>query len=482
MRITTNSSRRKHIGWMLAAAMIASSAGGLAKGATPTTQTAGNSASEKSTIANLQHQLKLLERKVSKLKGLKVKVAQLERQQRTAQNQREQAAQIRRIAQRVIRESQDLRDREVSLQVGYNNGFFIQTADKNYSLKFNGFAQFRYTFGGYTDVPRGIGSANSSGFGFRYARLRASGDLFNPRFTYVIMGDFAGASSNDGNFQLDDFYGAYRFSSLLRVKAGAFLIPFTHVEYIPNGLELPDFNPVIFAFDPQRSLGVSVYGDFIPHKVSYEFNVNDGANANDAGMPTDPSPAIGNRMGFATRAQWAGAGKLSDFNTEPDLAWSKHLAWMLGGAMAYESQDPDGEPFGQATDVNPIYGTINGSTWRFEADYLLHYRGFSLSPAVLYEHGHTGGGFDQFGYYIQGGYFLVPHKWELAASFGQLFPSGLPPATTAFEVGLNYYIIGNNVKLQAAETYVNDPFTQPDAGTYVGADNYITQIQLQVAF
>jgi len=150
--------------------------------------------------------------------------------------------------------------------------------------------------------------------------------------------------------------------------------------------------------------------------------------------------------------------------------------------------------------------TLSGDNYRAEGDFTLHWQGLSISPVVFYQQVNDNGGttataggstqslsayygtssVGELGYYVQGGYFLVPHQWEIAASFGQLYTLGVSDANNAatyIQGGINYYLFGNNAKIQVAETYTPlAAFTDANYGTAQNTRDYITQVQFQVAF
>ncbi len=501
-KISNQFARRAFVAALLAGASLAGTAMGAA---TVTTSTAPATTS---TMTPAQVQ--------AELQSLQAQVAALKAKQRKTDDSVQNAAQVKAIVQEVLSNSKTQSQyMDKQLQAGYDNGFYIQTADKNFKFQFNGYFQYRYVFGQYKQsvpggpVDNGNTSGSANGFGFRYARLIFSGNVFSPRLTYFIQSDFAGGngSSNQDFFAEKDLWVAYRFANWLQIKGGSYLVPFTHVEYISSGLEMVDFNSVEWPFDPTRAMGASVYGDIIPNKFNYDFMINNGANTNADGGPT--SGALDNRLGFATR--WEMGTRISDFGMEPDLRWSKHLQWMLGVAFDFDSQTKSATAFpaGQGTDVilglvNPQTGnflgnfTPTGNIYRATVDWQMHYRGFAFSPVLFYQDTNDSPGApagssltsiygkssaQQLAYYLQAGYFIVPHKWELAASYGQMYQFGENTSMSAYEAGVNYYIIGNNVKLQLDEIYTpRSAFTSQFAETYANNANYITELQLQVKF
>ncbi len=467
----------------------------------------------------------------AEIEVLKSQLSQVQTHQNSAWMSKAQTDQVRAIVKDVLAQSkQDSQYMDSQLQAGYDNGFYIRSANKAFTFKLNGYFQYRYDYGSYQPVnsqgyghtpptdkldPTSVAGGSANGFGFRYARLIFSGNIFGPRLTYFIQSDFAGGNgtTNSNYFAEKDLWIAYRFANWLQVKAGSMLVPFTHVEYVSSGLEMVDFNSVEWPFDPVRAMGVSVFGDIIPDKFDYEVNINNGANTNGNGIASN-NVSLDNRLGFATR--WQIGSRISDFVMEPDLRWSKHFQWMLGAAVNVDSQtrSPAAFPAPQGTDTvlglssNQTTGFIpsyafTGNIYRATVDYQMHYRGFALSPVAFYQDinespgagasaGNTpqtltsyygGSSVQQFAYYLQAGYFIVPHKWEVAASYGQMYTLGQHNHMDAYEAGVNYYIIGDNVKLQLDEIYTPQAaFTNQFSETFANAANYITELQLQCKF
>ena len=95
----------------------------------------------------------------------------------------------------------------------------------------------------------------------------------------------------------------------------------------------------------------------------------------------------------------------------------------------------------------------------------------------------------QQGGYIQAGYLLpIPgfeRKLEVVGRIGGISAvSGGQEGTWDYGGGLNYYIEGNRVKLQADVTQMTEaPFSSPNYGVANVNDNVLLfRVQLQVAF
>ncbi|HMD55470.1 MAG TPA: hypothetical protein VKJ65_13055 [Phycisphaerae bacterium] len=543
METTTGKITRVIKGHGLLAAVIA----GLTASSGAVMADTGNTATTSSAASTAQLE--------AQIEALQTKVTQLQTQENQQSNDATREAQIAQVVKQVLSDAQ-FRSQYLdnSLQAGYNKGFFIQTADGDFKLNVNGQLQFRYQYAQANNNETDAFTAGKSlagnkapypvywdpgipttgdvdGFSWRRARLIFSGNVFSPDLTFKVMGDFGGEGSSDnGEFQMQDVYMAYKLSPLIQFRAGSFLIPFTHVEYISSGLEFPDFNPVVDAYDPVRALGFSMYGDIIPHQMDYEVNINNGAKTNDGGNPAAFGTSNGdNRVAFAGRWEMFDSADAPDFTSEPDINWTKNLEWMLGFAFLYDSQNPKALSSNGSKSIvadgttNVIQGlssvttpgfisnyTLSGDDFRFEGDYTLHYQGLSISPVVFYQQIEDNGqstmpetngtvltgthtitqyygisSFGQLGYYIQGGYFLVPHRWEVATSWGQLYNVGTHGhnAATYIQAGINYYLFGNNAKIQVAETYTPmAAFTDSNYGTSQNTRDFITQVQFQLTF
>jgi hypothetical protein len=331
--------------------------------------------------------------------------------------------------------------------------------------------------------------------------------------TYQILADGGRTASNAGNFQLQDYYLQYRFADALQIRGGAYLVPFTHVEYYSAGLQLIDFSPITTPFDPVRALGVSVLGDIIKDQLAYELNLNDGSKSNDNGRSDDNSAtgADDNRWGVYGRLQFAGSGKISDFNDECDLRDNQdEFAWLLEGAAGVESQNPNATAYPAAQKslvINGLYVNqnsaymapyaVNGNIYRGTVDWMAKWRGFGGQIAGFYQEiNDTGGAGDAFnttygksslgqgGYYLQGGYFLIPKKLEAVVRYGQLFTEGAHDHMDEYAAGLNYYLYGSKVKLQTDITYIPDAAAYTDTGvnTVANTADFIYRVQVQVKF
>ena len=451
------------------------------------------------------------------LKALRARVADLEQKENQNWMTQERANQIRSIVEETIADAKKRSQFADGDLVGYKNGFYIQTADQNFKFQANGYLQFRYTFANDrvvnsaaygTNQPK---SGDASGFDFRRARLIFSGNAFSPNLTYMISGDFAGDSANNNDFQTLDIYMAYRFNDLLQVRAGSFLTPYSRLEYISSGLETTDF-PILFnAFDPVRSLGVSLYGYPIKDHWSYEVNMNNGQKSNTAGRAPEIGGKNDNRLAFYGRTEYVGGGTLADFNDEADLRKDKSsLAWEIGAAFGYESANASSNAFPGSQGNNGIIGIstapspgflanypLNGDLYRGQVDGGMKWHGLALTSAGFIQqiNENPGAGitlpagyannssFFEAGFYGQAGYMITP-QIEAVTRAGDLLTEGEPNNMQEYTLGLNYYMYGNNAKVQGEVDYVPNEaaFNSSTAATAINTQDLIFRVQFQLKF
>ncbi len=500
------------------------------------------------TVADLQTQVQ----------SLTQRLADLERKESDNWMTAARTDQIRAIVEEALADSKARSKSAAGPNFGYNNGFFLQTDDRNFKLSVGGLVQARYTFarsevhnaGAFTTAPK---AGNVNGFDFRRARLIFTGNAFTPDLTFNFTGDFAGDNcaknpistvttdgagnvtstsqtsvSTDKNFfQIVDLFVAYRFNDLFNVRIGAFLTPFSRAEYTSTGAELVDVPAVLCPFDPARSTGMSVFGQLIKDRLSYEVNLNNGQNSNTLGRAGEVSTsgttssnagANDNRLAYYMRLQYAGGGKLCDFADEPDLRKERgDLAWMVGGAVGYESANttstafpsPQGNatiPVGTITSPGFASYPLNGDLYRGTVDVSAKYQGLSFTTAYYFQqinenpaadagtapalpggYSLTGSSanssFFEMGYYGQIGYMLT-NKLEVVGRAGQFLTEGSSNRAEEFTLGLNYYVYGQNFKIQSDLTYIpNEAMSSSSTiGSAVNTQDIVFRLQLQLKF
>ena len=121
----------------------------------------------------------------TQISELKAEIAALKGNQGEQWLTEQRADQIRGVVQDVLADSNTRSSFQQAggATAGYNNGFFISSADGNYSLKINALEQVRFvwnnTYSGKTDGPDG-NDANQWGFENRRTQAFFSGNVVDP--------------------------------------------------------------------------------------------------------------------------------------------------------------------------------------------------------------------------------------------------------------------------------------------------------------
>jgi len=432
-------------------------------------------------------------------------------------------AQIREIlSEREFRESL----MPSTLQAGYDNGFFIRSSDDKFKMQFNGLLQFRWTY--YNNQTTnayqlpGFKRDDLTGFDLQRVRFTVSGHAVTPDLTYLF--DFRSDAPEEDNVVFDSVWVNYRFADEFQVRFGQFTLASTRSQMTSDaGRQFVDKSFVDAVFGLGASIGVRLWGQLLDKRMDYYVDVvnatSDDGNTNASNpISSDPAeldnnPAILARVLF--RILGDEPGKDFEYEGDPDIRSTP--AWEVGFHYAfnedkYDSQStripvPRIRPFG----VDGGFGLVstNGLQFhQFGIDSAFKWMGFSLTGEYIgrivdprrttldrlpLTPWYIASGDDsttlQQGGYLQAGYFLpipgLEKKFEIVARAGGI--AALAERTEGvweYAAGVNYYIDGNRVKLQADVTKI---YEAPTTSSYaslanVNDDALIFRTQLQLAF
>lgn len=352
----------------------------------------------------------------------------------------------------------------------YNGGFYLESADKSFSLFANGLFQIRYTGFVPSSSVQALGesSQGTDTFDVYLARLALSGSVFQPNLKYFLQ--FQGSTAgNSGNVSVLDWFTSDTISKALTIQVGRSVAPYTY-EYYDNPCDylFPDLSTAEYAFLMQRAIGVQTFGQ--AGKSSWAF------------MAANSIPALD-------------GGNQENFNSK--LAYVGHYQLDVLAPYGYIESDPAGAAKPELTlwaaaGYNPInYNsgfenvTAGDSTANATATIGFRYKYFTLQPSGYYRKTNPASGAasnNSWGYGEQAGQYLVPHKLEVAERISGVnwgapdYAAGAPvPAPGALPVenswfagpgfsyhrvgedsaGLNYYLHGHNAKVQMEYSYLH---------------------------
>lgn len=321
------------------------------------------------------------------------------------------------------------------VEVGYDEGAYIKSADDRFLLKMNVGVQPLFVHRVMEDRD------DTSTFRIRRARYYASGQAFYPWLQYSTQLTLEGGSS-----ALRDAYLEATCLDYLQPRVGQFKVPFDR-EFLKSGFDLQFIERSIASgrFSLQRDIGVQVSGSLAGKQLGYAVGMFNGSGGNRNNVDTDYM--------YVGRAVWTPFG--SHPSAQPPLE-EKDPLLALGVAGAYM---PNLNRMGRRS-LAGVLGNANivpteSDVSQFTADLAFKYSPFSAETGYFYrkiEPKAAYAGADAWGVYAQAGYFLVEEKLEFATRYSYVDPDN--PTGTGTEkqheatFGLNYYICGHRLKAQ----------------------------------
>lgn len=416
-----------------------------------------------------------------------------------------------------------------TLQAGYDKGFYIKSSDENFSMKFNGRMQFRWThYGTRSDNhylrPR-FERDDRTGFDMQRIRFGISGNVYNKDLTYNLV--LRGDSSVNYDVQTYYAYTNYRFADEFNFMAGIFKAASTRGQMTSSGnLQMVDRSMTDAVFQLDRVLGIRLWGQTLDKRLDYYIDIVNSFNStNNRTITPDPAEMDSN-PGLLAHIVWHAMGDnpghgphdmlSKDFSEQSDNEIHQSPALDIGFHYAFNEDDGDRRttriPF-PLSGWNPGRGgygltTTNGlQINQFGLDTAFKFQGFSATGEYIVrvvDPRAAGGtrpwspwflmtGDDstvaQHGAYVQLGYFLpiegLEKKLEAVARVGGVSAlAGEQEGSWEYAMGVNYYIEGNKVKLQTDVTKIYEvPISSASHSlANVNDDALIFRVQLQVAF
>jgi phosphate-selective porin len=352
-------------------------------------------------------------------------------------------------------------------------GITVETRDGKFSANVGGRMQVRYT---YTDVDDSSEDDESSFF-IQRMKFWLQGNAFLKDLTYRFQYDF-----RSGN--LEDAYIGYKFAEPFKLTIGQMKPAQARQELNPSSKSLfVERSLANDTFNVGRDLGVQATGSFAEHLVEYRiggFNGN-GPNRNNGG--DDHMVAL--RLDI---------NPLGEVEMDESSFGDENLLLNIGGSFissnfvsaAADDVNNDNEVWEQV--LGDPDDVLFAATFGDELEYELYtvnlhsrwrWATFGAEYYFLDAEPDEGGDFDADGYYIQGGYMIIPNTLELAARYSAI-ESDDDDAPEQFDeqqyqFGVNYYLAKHNAKLQADFTHINDDENDD-------ADDNIVRLQAQLIF
>lgn len=403
---------------------------------------------------------------LSQIADLKKEIAQLKEKSGDQWLTTERATEIKGLVQDVLADA----DTRASLQgagstAGWDNGFFLSSADGNFRLNVSGGGQIRWTWNHREvddDVNPGV-EDNNWGFQNRKVGLTFSGHIVDPSWQYNVSfgffdnsGDYDGESTTGTAF-LTDFYVLKDFGGFY-LRAGQFVAPFSRERMMSHyGLQFLDRSNTNYAFGLGRTQGVELgyISDFFRVAASYSDGVGPNSPTQNRGF--DPSTGASPAVDFAItgRVEFKLAGNWKQF--EYQQSWrGEEFGLLIGGGAYYQDGRSGGHGF--------VPAATDGKDYGFTADIVAAFGGFNVLGAVYWESSDSefvtgadgAGDFDRSGVMAQAGFFLTD-EFELVGryEYGDFDNFGASETNTqsVVTIGGNWYFAKNRAKWQTDVSY-----------------------------
>jgi len=356
-------------------------------------------------------------------------------------------------------------------KVYWNKGTRIEFPDTGFTTNIATQLQSRYEF---IDNDEDAAQGNVSSFSMRRARLIISGTALNKEFSYKLQNDFVGKGDGDGGREsnLRDAYIQWQpCQEGMGVRFGQFKTQISRqFNTDSSALQFVDRSEASEYFDLDRQHGAMAFGTFMDGMVYTSAGIfngeSDGEGINRPGVDTKHTGVLSARVNPM--------GKMNVYE-EGDIDWTDAPALSFGGAYAYSDYN---------SDVGAGLDKIDAHT--FSVDGNFKYMGWSANGEFFYRSSRpdNSDNVEPLGFYVQGGYFVMPKKLELAARYGYLDCddgkaygdcSGLDNINEV-SATINYYFWRHSLKAQLGYDFVNEDAATGPSSNDLNTNRWVFQV------
>src|SRR5438067_2875959 len=370
---------------------------------------------------------------------------------------------------------------------------YVQQRGPELKLVLGGFIQANFEDGDVSAFEGRFGqTALKDRFRLRRARVNLTGD-FAEDFDFKIEGDFGqgdGLNSNRTAFSATDIFVNWHQFPEAQVKVGQWKAPFGLEQLTPDtALFLAERSLPTGAITPDRQIGAQLWGkpftNIWPKQkdlLTYYAGIFNGNGRN---------VSVNDNNNF----MYVGRLESTLFKSK---VWGQESSLKLG-ADVLNSRDDAGTNISQGLNLKVnadgslstfvLPGADERTAWSVDA--WLKLGPFDLIGEYLQEKVHprtvngVPPGFDEFttdGFYVTGGYFLIPKKLQAVVQWQHLNPGQKGnDGISSIVGGLNYYIRGDDLKLMV--NYIHTWSDFREANPEFGKDDFDEVIgRMQVMF
>jgi len=376
--------------------------------------------------------------------------------------------------------------------------------DEMAPVKIQGRVQFRYMNIEDFDPSTKIPPLDANGFRLQRVRLFFSGTAV-PKVDYYIHLNFD--QGTDG--RVWDAYLQYNISPEWgHVRMGQYKVPFGR-QWLASSARFLFMNRSNIGDYAgfRRDIGVMyekysftehyqdafAEADMTEPNVNYAFGIFNGNHIADGNGFLSGSDLTSARVGSGNdNDQYLYVSRLSLTPVKREEGF-KYLTF--GASAAYQKQPTNGERFIQDDTKKALFDVTSGNPWKasdweaawevdsqwiigqavFQAEYLR--RKLAADGLLTFTNARQARSVTADGWYVQGGYFVVPKKLSLNARYETYDPNNQVKSQNDYDrytLGFNYYINGNNFKLQGDYNWQDEAVED--------LNNDFWELQLQLLF
>ncbi|QDV23194.1 porin [Aureliella helgolandensis] len=388
----------------------------------------------------------------------------------------------------------------------YDRGFVVRAFDPPkhpFELNVSGWIQFRHhafdrDVASWTDSAGGTRLVRDrNAFDIERGRLVFSGFAVDQRLTYFLQldGDTDGAHSVD----FFDYWWGWQLTDSFQLQFGKrkvsasrqWLLGARRTRFIDRPMA-NDF------FRPDRTVGIFGVGT-IGDNGHYELMVGNGYHtANLPNLITD------DRFTFAATNYFDSRGNIGGQIVDFDCTRNPLVRFGHSFVYSPNTSDAIGIPLGEADFLRLSDGTRLTQTGALAAgvtvseydivfyglDAIFKWRGWSFDSEVfmrwidniIADAPLPDDSLEQYGFYTEGGYFLIPKKLDVNARYSQV--KGEQGTASEYAAGFNWYPLGKPQLKASFDVTVLDgsPLQNTASDILVGDDGILFRSQLQAEF
>jgi hypothetical protein len=353
---------------------------------------------------------------------------------------------------------------------GYNNGFFMSSADGNFKLEVGALLQVRFVMNdakGYQVAPGNPNNKQNTEYGFENARtqLNFSGNVVDPSWTYRVrlaMSPYSTGTGVDqvtgnavdvstaGQAFVDFGYVQKTMDNGFSFRLGQFRAPWMREMLVEDGMQLAVDRSVLSAYFGQGFSQGLGFG-YAQENWKVDAYVGNGVFSGVAGGPN-----AGANQGWSTNAtNWSFSGRFEylikgnwDQFADESSFRGEDFGVMVGVAGIAQRYDNQAALVGQ---------TSGAKTYGFTGDVTMDFGGANLSAAFVWARNEpsTGDSVSPYGFNVQGGYFVTDDievfgRYDFVDYKTTSGVGGVANDTDEYSgvtLGANWYLAGHNAKL-----------------------------------